>query len=111
MCFLFQLPSGLNDYEAVMVFFHGGGFGFGSGNTELVGPDYLLEAGVVIVSVNYRLGPLGKSQLRRRNVRVTLGRQVPLATVSFTSLFHLSEHSLLLELIRKLPRCVPSAQI
>jgi carboxylesterase type B len=58
--FLFQLPSGPSDYEAVMVFFHGGGFGFGSGNTELFGPDYLLEAGVVFVSVNYRLGPLGK---------------------------------------------------
>ncbi|XP_013176488.1 PREDICTED: juvenile hormone esterase-like isoform X1 [Papilio xuthus] len=43
----------------VMVFIHGGGFSFGSGNTSLYGPDYLVEKDVVVVTVNYRLGPLG----------------------------------------------------
>ncbi|KPJ19673.1 Esterase FE4 [Papilio machaon] len=43
----------------VMVFIHGGGFSFGSGNTSLYGPDYLVEKDVVVVTINYRLGPLG----------------------------------------------------
>lgn len=47
-----------------MVWFHGGGFHMGSGDTDLYGPDYLLEPaaadeGVVLVTLNYRLGPLG----------------------------------------------------
>ncbi|XP_013146622.1 PREDICTED: juvenile hormone esterase-like isoform X2 [Papilio polytes] len=43
----------------VMVFIHGGGFSFGSGNTDMYGPAYLVEKDVVVVTVNYRLGPLG----------------------------------------------------
>lgn len=50
--------------QPVMVWFHGGGFHMGSGDTDLYGPDYLLEPGaadegVVLVTLNYRLGPLG----------------------------------------------------
>ncbi|TRY70685.1 hypothetical protein TCAL_10027 [Tigriopus californicus] len=43
----------------VMVFFHGGAFNVGSNHSRLYGPDYLLDYGVVLVSVNYRIGPLG----------------------------------------------------
>lgn len=43
----------------VMVFIHGGGFKFGSGNTSLYGADYLVEKDVVVVTINYRCGPLG----------------------------------------------------
>lgn len=43
----------------VMVWIHGGGFAFGSGNSFLYGPDYLVAEGVVLVTINYRLGPLG----------------------------------------------------
>lgn len=43
----------------VMVFIHGGAFTFGSGNTFLYGPDYIVQEGVVLVTLNYRLGPLG----------------------------------------------------
>lgn len=42
-----------------MVWFHGGGFGFGSGNTDLYGADFLVKAGVIVVTLNYRLGALG----------------------------------------------------
>lgn len=42
-----------------MVFIHGGAFTFGSGNTFLYGPDYIVQEGVVLVTLNYRLGPLG----------------------------------------------------
>jgi len=59
--FLLQLPSSLSEYRAVMVFFHGGGFCCGSGNASQCGPEYLMEGDIVLVTVNYRLGPLGKS--------------------------------------------------
>lgn len=43
----------------VMVWLHGGGYSFGSGNTFLYGPDYLVAEDIVLVTLNYRLGPLG----------------------------------------------------
>lgn len=50
-------PLGL--LKPVMVWIHGGGFYTGSGNTNFYGPDYLLQHDVVLVTLNYRLGPLG----------------------------------------------------
>lgn len=46
----------------VMVYIHGGGFTTGSGNseTDLYGPDHFLDRDVVLVTLNYRLGPFGK---------------------------------------------------
>lgn len=44
----------------VMVWIHGGGFKFGDGSEMLYGPDYLLSKDIVYVSMNYRLGVLGK---------------------------------------------------
>lgn len=43
-----------------MVWIHGGGFKFGDSSEMLYGPDYLLSKDVVYVSMNYRLGVLGK---------------------------------------------------
>ena len=40
----------------VMVWIHGGGFQFGSGNAFLYGPDYLIPENVIVVTFNYRLG-------------------------------------------------------
>lgn len=42
-----------------MVFIHGGGFKFGSGNSSFYGGDYLVEKDVVVVTLNYRCGVLG----------------------------------------------------
>lgn len=42
-----------------MVFFHGGGFMCGSGDQTLYGPDHILDHEVVLVTANYRMGPLG----------------------------------------------------
>lgn len=42
-----------------MVFFHGGGWFCGGGNTNWYSPRYLLDKDVVLVVPNYRLGPLG----------------------------------------------------
>ncbi|XP_049801831.1 esterase E4-like isoform X2 [Schistocerca nitens] len=55
-----QMPSDSSSaVTPVMVWIHGGGYTVGSGNTDMFGPDYLLEHGVVVVTLNYRLGVLG----------------------------------------------------
>nr|AJP62543.1 carboxylesterase [Oxya chinensis] len=63
-----KIPSENEPLKAVMVWFHGGGFGFGSGNTDLYGPDYLVAADVIVVTLNYRLGALGFLSLEDETV-------------------------------------------
>nr|CAD7432288.1 unnamed protein product [Timema monikensis] len=56
-----QLPNETNNSPlAVMVWIHGGLFTIGSSTVAMYGPDYLVEAGVILVSFTYRLGSLGK---------------------------------------------------
>ena len=43
----------------VMVWVHGGRFTSGSGSDPLFGPELLVQEGVVLVIINYRLGALG----------------------------------------------------
>ena len=43
----------------VMVLIHGGGFTMGSGDDDFYGPSYFMDEDVVLVTFNYRLGPLG----------------------------------------------------
>ncbi|XP_062544104.1 esterase B1-like [Armigeres subalbatus] len=43
----------------VMVYIYGGGFTEGSSDTELYGPDFLMQKDVILVSLNYRTGALG----------------------------------------------------
>ena len=53
-------PAGNSDAKTpVMVWIHGGGFVQGTGNMPLYDGESLARAGVVLVSVNYRLGLLG----------------------------------------------------
>lgn len=46
--------------KPVMVWFHGGGFLFGSGDDTNFGPDYLMRKDIILVTFNYRLGIFGK---------------------------------------------------
>merc|ERR1711971_1397713 len=46
-------------HEPLMVWIHGGAFQMGSASSEHYGPERLLEKEVIVVSINYRLGPLG----------------------------------------------------
>lgn len=45
--------------QPVMVYFHGGAYMTGSGNSDMYGPDYLLQHDVILVTINYRLEVLG----------------------------------------------------
>lgn len=45
--------------RAVMVWIHGGGFFFGSGDALFYSSDYIVQKDVVLVTLNYRLGVLG----------------------------------------------------
>ncbi|XP_053674680.1 acetylcholinesterase-like [Anopheles nili] len=51
-----------------MVFIHGGAFKYGSGNSDCYSPEPLLEQNVVVVTLNYRLGPLGFLHLPSQGV-------------------------------------------
>eukprot|EP00095_Tigriopus_kingsejongensis_P010537 maker-scaffold349_size200065-snap-gene-1.20 protein:Tk10537 transcript:maker-scaffold349_size200065-snap-gene-1.20-mRNA-1 annotation:"esterase fe4" len=48
-----------DDSKPVMVFIHGGALLSGSSASSVFGPNYLLDFDVVLVTINYRLGPLG----------------------------------------------------
>nr|CAD7202428.1 unnamed protein product [Timema douglasi] len=48
--------------KPVLFSIHGGAFILGSGNTNMCGPDYLVEEDIIVVTFNYRLGALGKYQ-------------------------------------------------
>lgn len=43
----------------MLVYFHGGGFVCGSGTRTSYAPDYFLDHDVILVTANYRLGPIG----------------------------------------------------
>ncbi|XP_037302409.1 esterase B1 [Manduca sexta] len=43
----------------IMFWIHGGSFKEGSGNDYLFAPEFLVRHGVILVTFNYRLGPLG----------------------------------------------------
>lgn len=51
-------PAGAHDLP-VMVWLHGGAFIFGSGGDKYYAGDHLAEKGVVVVTLNYRLGAFG----------------------------------------------------
>lgn len=55
-----ERPAGADDRRLpVVVYLHGGGFFAGSGNGAAADAHALVERGIVLVTVNYRLGRLG----------------------------------------------------
>ncbi len=52
-------PGGPTHLLPVMFWIHGGFFLFGSGNAQYQSFERFVERGVIVVTVNYRLGPLG----------------------------------------------------
>ena len=52
-------PGGAGDRIPVMVWFHGGGHSSGVGSARIFDGTHMARKGVVMVTANYRLGPLG----------------------------------------------------
>ena len=50
--------------KASMVFIHPGGFNGGSGDDDMFGPDLIIDEDVILVTLNFRLGALGKKILQ-----------------------------------------------
>lgn len=57
----------------VMVWIHGGAFSMDSGSENLYSPQYLIEKGVIVVTLNYRLGPLGFLSYPRMGIKGNMG--------------------------------------
>lgn len=55
---------------AVMIYIHGGGHCSGSSNLRSYSPDYIMMSDVVLVTFNYRLGPLGFLSLKDKSLDV-----------------------------------------
>lgn len=53
-----------------MVWLHGGAWKFGTGSKSFYGPDFLMNEDIVLVTLNYRLGPLGKENLTRKLINL-----------------------------------------
>ena len=53
------VPDILDDLMPVMVWIYGGGFETGSNNFADYGPLRFLDKGILVVTINYRLGPFG----------------------------------------------------
>ncbi|KAG5891756.1 hypothetical protein JTB14_012490 [Gonioctena quinquepunctata] len=56
--------------KPVMFWIHGGGFTSSSGHSRLYGPEFLMTEDVVLVTFNYRLGPLGFLRLEDSSLGV-----------------------------------------
>lgn len=48
-----------------MVWIHGGAFQNGVGAFQFHKPEYFIDHNIVVVTINYRLGPLGKVVLKK----------------------------------------------
>lgn len=58
--------NSLRPKRPVMVYIHGGSFVAGTTNRDMYREDYLVTQDIVLVFINYRLGPLGMC-VRKRN--------------------------------------------
>uniref|UniRef100_A0A336KGN9 Carboxylic ester hydrolase n=1 Tax=Culicoides sonorensis TaxID=179676 RepID=A0A336KGN9_CULSO len=54
----------------VMVYIHGGRFATMSGTPFYYGPDYLIENGVILVTLNYRLGAFGFLSFKDPSIKI-----------------------------------------
>lgn len=55
-----QIPDGTSSPNLdVMFWIHGGGWVTGSGISKFYAPNFLLDKNIVLVTLNYRLGPIG----------------------------------------------------
>lgn len=66
-----------------MIFIHGGAFETGSGNEEIYGPDFLVSNGVILVTINYRLGAFGFLSLLSKDIPGNAGMKDQVAAIKW----------------------------
>lgn len=54
----------------VAIYIHGGGFQFSYGHFDILGCDYLLQKDILLVTINYRVGPIGFLSLSDPNLNI-----------------------------------------
>ncbi|KAI5639538.1 carboxylesterase family domain-containing protein [Phthorimaea operculella] len=67
----------------VMFFIHGGGYETGSGNEDQYGPDLLVQKGVVLVTINYRLEAFRFLSLNNEDVPGNAGMKDQVAALKW----------------------------
>ncbi|KAH8372722.1 hypothetical protein KR009_003691, partial [Drosophila setifemur] len=68
-----KVKNSISTHLPVMVWIHGGGFFFGNGNSDFHFPEKLMEQGVIVVTLNYRLGALGFLSLPEEGIHGNMG--------------------------------------
>ncbi|XP_026480276.1 venom carboxylesterase-6-like [Ctenocephalides felis] len=68
----------------VMFWIHGGGFISGSSHSDMYGPDYFMDYDVILVTFNYRLGPLGFLNLDLEDCPGNVGLMDQVAALKWT---------------------------
>ncbi|XP_058128983.1 esterase B1-like [Anopheles ziemanni] len=62
-----------NPKRPVMLWIHGGSFVVGSSETDIFGPEFLVDKGITVVTFNYRLAALGFVSLPDLDINANLG--------------------------------------
>ncbi|XP_053671934.1 juvenile hormone esterase-like [Anopheles nili] len=57
----------------ILLWIHGGSFVVGSSETDIFGPEFLVEKGIIVVTFNYRLAMLGFLSLPDLGINANLG--------------------------------------
>lgn len=78
-----HVPSNGSDLFPVMVWTHGGGFMSGDGTPSSFGPQYFMDLEVLIVTINYRLGPLGYLSLGTEDIPGNMGQHDQVAALQW----------------------------
>ncbi|CAH2106886.1 unnamed protein product [Euphydryas editha] len=68
---------------AVMVYIHGGAFILGSGSKTIYGPSFLVKKDIILVTFNYRLGPLGFLCLKTKEAPGNAGLKDQIAALKW----------------------------
>jgi carboxylesterase type B len=72
MVLCYQLDKDDDDLLPVIFWIHGGAFYAGDGGIEENGPEFLMDQNIVLVTINYRLGPFGNELLCQHDL-INLG--------------------------------------
>ncbi|KAI7815092.1 carboxylesterase, partial [Rhyzopertha dominica] len=75
-------PSSEDSFE-VIAHVHGGGFSIGSGPTTRIFPHYLVDRNIILVTMNYRLGPFGFMSTQDEVVPGNMGMKDQVASLKW----------------------------